>query len=113
MCAGRENGEKSDHGRVMRELHEGVLLGKVLEGKVTASVVEQERCERTAYVVHWDVACLCGLKDLSDAWVGLQVLRGICMSRRSKGQERIHVCELERAVKKGGEGLRGEGAYVE
>jgi hypothetical protein len=79
--------------------HEGVLLGKVLEGKVIASVVERERCERTAYEVHWDVACPCGLKDLSDAWVGLQVLRGIRMSRRSKRQERIHVCELERVVK--------------
>src|SRR6266702_2048497 len=37
MCAGRKGGEKSDHGRVMRELHERVLLGEILEGEVTAS----------------------------------------------------------------------------
>jgi hypothetical protein len=58
---------------------------------------------RTADEVHWDVACLRSFQDLSDAWVGLQVLRGICMSRRSKGQERIHVCELERTIKPPGD----------
>ena len=37
MSAGRKNGEKGDYGRVMREFYEGILLGKVLEGHVTAS----------------------------------------------------------------------------
>ena len=37
-----KNGEKSDHGRVMRELYERILLGKILEGHVTASRREDE-----------------------------------------------------------------------
>lgn len=57
------------------------------------------------------MAGLCSFEDLGDAWVGLQVVGGICMARGGKGQERIHVCELGRS-----QGLRGvgeRGAYVE
>ena len=71
------------------------------------------RYRRTAHEVYWNVACLCGFQDLSDARVGLQVLRGICMSCRSKRKERIHVCELERTVKPRVSGRGEKGAYVE
>ena len=57
--------------------------------------------KRTAHEVHRDVACLCGFHDRSDARVRLQVLRGVCMARRSKSQECIHVCELKRGQSRG------------
>jgi hypothetical protein len=39
--------------------------------------------------------------------MGLQVLGSICMSRRGKGEERIHVCELVRRSSDGPKERRG------
>lgn len=53
MCTRRKYGEESDHGCVMRELYERVLLGKILDGGVTVSCGRAEGCSIDVLLTSW------------------------------------------------------------